>query len=146
MADSLNWDFNMDSFVGTFCISFDVPASKYLLVMQAAWVKIQNVMFITFLWWHPWEARFKSGFHIFFWDLVVPDIISWMTLEIYKWNLERVLANSFWGTHKSKTICSGQYKNIITGHRFCVVDQFFYIWYFSCETFLGLNTNYIDIN
>jgi hypothetical protein len=32
----------------------------------------------------PWEPRFKSGCHNSFWDLVVPDRISLMTLEIYK--------------------------------------------------------------
>ncbi len=31
--------------------------------------------------------EFKSGFHNSFWDLVVPDRIWWMTLEIIKWNL-----------------------------------------------------------
>ncbi len=41
-----------------------------------------------FSWWHPLEPRFKSGFHNSFWDLVVHDRISWMTLEIYKWKLE----------------------------------------------------------
>ncbi len=33
------------------------------------------------------EPRFKSGFHNSFWDYVVSDRLSWMTLEIYKWNL-----------------------------------------------------------
>ncbi len=47
---------------------------------------------VFFSWWHPWEPRFKSGFHNSFCDLVVPDRISWMTLEIYKWNL----GNEFW--------------------------------------------------
>ncbi len=63
-------------------------------------------MFITFSWWHPWEPRFKSAFHNSFWDYVVPDRIPWMTLELYKWNWERVLANSFSGIHKSKIFCS----------------------------------------
>jgi hypothetical protein len=31
---SLIWDLDMDSFVGTFFISFDVPVAKYLQVMQ----------------------------------------------------------------------------------------------------------------
>ncbi len=31
---TLNWDLDMDSFVGTFCISFDGPVAKYLHVMQ----------------------------------------------------------------------------------------------------------------
>ena len=84
---SLNWDLDMDSFVGTLYISFDGPVPKYLLVMQGAWVWIQGVIFNTFSWWHPWEPRFKSGFHNSFWDYLVPDRISWMTLELYKWNL-----------------------------------------------------------
>ena len=48
------------------------------------WVQIQCVMFITFSCLHPWEPRFKSGFHNSFWDYVVPDRIPWMTLELYK--------------------------------------------------------------
>jgi hypothetical protein len=31
---SLNWDLGMDSFVETFCISFDGPVAKYLPVIQ----------------------------------------------------------------------------------------------------------------
>ncbi len=31
---SLNWDLDMDSFVGIFCISFDGPVTKYFHVMQ----------------------------------------------------------------------------------------------------------------
>jgi hypothetical protein len=46
---SLNWDLDMDRFVGTFCISFDGPVAKYLLMMRGARVQIQGVMFITFL-------------------------------------------------------------------------------------------------
>ncbi len=83
---SLNWNLDVVSFVGTLCISFEGPVAKHLHVMQGAWVQTQGVMFITFSWWHPWEPRFKSGFHNSFWDYLVPDRISWMTLEIYKWN------------------------------------------------------------
>jgi hypothetical protein len=36
---------------------------------------------------HPWEPRFKSGFHNSLWDYVVPDRITGMTLELYEWNL-----------------------------------------------------------
>jgi hypothetical protein len=54
---------------------------------RGAWVQIQVVMFTTFSLWHPWEPRFKSGFHNSFWDYVVPDRIPWMTLELYEWNL-----------------------------------------------------------
>ena len=72
------------SFVGTLSISFDGPVAKCLPVMQGAWVQIQAVMLITFSWLHPWKPRFKSGFHNSFWDYLVPDRISWMTLEIYK--------------------------------------------------------------
>ncbi len=46
---------------------------------------------------------------VMLWDLVVPDRIPWMTLDKYKWNWERVLANSFSGIHKSKLICSASY-------------------------------------
>ncbi len=60
---------------------FSGPVTKYLLLRQVSWVQIQGVIFF------PWEPRFKSGFHNSFWDLVVPDRISWMALEIYKWNL-----------------------------------------------------------
>jgi hypothetical protein len=56
---------------------------------KGAWVQIQGVIFITFSWWHPWEPRFKSGFYNSFWDYIVPDRITWMTLELYKWNLGR---------------------------------------------------------
>ncbi len=63
-------------------------------------------MFMTYLLWHPWEPRFKSGFHNSFWDYVVPDRLPWMTLELYKLIWEQVLANSFSGTNKSKIICS----------------------------------------
>jgi hypothetical protein len=97
---SLNWDLDMDSFVWTLCISFDGPVAKYLLVMQ-------GMIFITFSWWHPWEPRFKSGFYNSFWDYLVPDRISWMTVEICKWNLGTSFGyNSFSGIHKSKIICS----------------------------------------
>jgi hypothetical protein len=34
---------------------------------RGAWVQLQFVMFITFSLWHPWEPRFKSGFHNSFW-------------------------------------------------------------------------------
>ncbi len=54
---------------------------------RGAWVHIQVVMFTTFSLWHPMEPRFKSGFHNSFWDYVVPDRITWMTLELYEWNL-----------------------------------------------------------
>jgi hypothetical protein len=73
--------------VGIICISIDGPVAKYLLEMLGAWVHTQGVMFITFSWWHPWEPRFKSGFHNSIWDYVVPDRIPWMSLELYKWNL-----------------------------------------------------------
>ncbi len=53
------------------------------------WVQILGVNFTIFSWWHLWGPWFKSGFHNSFWDYLVPDRISWMTLEIYKWN---------WGT------------------------------------------------
>ncbi len=63
--------------------SFDGPVTNCLLQTQGAWVLILSI----FSWGHPWKPRFKSSFHNSFWDLVVPGRISWMTLEIYKWNL-----------------------------------------------------------
>ncbi len=63
--------------------SFDGPMTNYLLHMQGSWVRMKCI----FLRGHPWEPRFQSGFHNSFWDIVVPKRISWMTLEIYKWNL-----------------------------------------------------------
>jgi hypothetical protein len=54
----------------------------------------------------PLEPRFKSGFHNPFRDLVVHGKISWMPLEIYKWNLGTKLANYFLGIHKFQIICS----------------------------------------
>ncbi len=63
--------------------SFDGPVTKYFLQMQGSWVQIPAVKFIIFSWWYPRGPRFKSCFHNSFWDYVVPDRISWMTLEIY---------------------------------------------------------------
>ncbi len=77
---------------------------------KGARVQIHDVLFITFSGWHPWEPRFKDGFHNSFWDYVVPDRIPWMTLELCKWIWERVLANSFSGIHKYKIICSAHGK------------------------------------
>ncbi len=68
--------------------SCDGPMTNYLIQMQGAYVRIQSI----FSRGHLWEPRFKSGFHNSFWDLVVPDRISWMTLEIYEWNF---LFNTF---------------------------------------------------
>ncbi len=71
---------------------FDDPVTKHLLLMQGSWVRIQGVKINSFSWWHPWEPRLgsKPFFHNSFWDLVVPDRISWMTLEICEWIWERV--------------------------------------------------------
>jgi hypothetical protein len=57
--------------------SFDGPVTNYLLQMQGAWVQLKCI----FSWGHPWEPRFQSGFYNSFWDLVVPDRISWKTLK-----------------------------------------------------------------
>ena len=84
---TLNWDLDMDSFVGTFSISFDGPVAKYLHAVQGGLSSNPGCYVNNFSLWHPWEPRFKSGFHNSFWDYVVPDRISWMTLELYKWNL-----------------------------------------------------------
>ena len=75
---SLNWDLDMDSFVGTLCTSFDGPVAKYLLVMQGAWVQIQIVMFITFSWWHPWSLGSNLVFIFLlglrsFWQTIMND-------------------------------------------------------------------------
>ncbi len=70
-------------FWGPSLTRFDGPVTNCLLQMQGAWVQIQCI----FSWGHTWKPRFKSGFHNSFWDLVVPGRISWMSLEIYKWNL-----------------------------------------------------------
>jgi hypothetical protein len=66
---------------------FGGPVTKNLPLNQGSRVQIQGVKF--FSWWLPGEPRFKSGFHNSFWNLVVPDRISWMTLKICKWNLGR---------------------------------------------------------
>ena len=55
----------------------------------------------------PLEPRFKSGFHNPFRD----QVVSWQNImnafgNIYKWNLETKLANSFLGIHKFQIICS----------------------------------------
>ncbi len=78
----------------TWTALWDHSASALLVQWQntcmwcrGAWVKFQVVMFTTFSLWHPWEPRFKSGFHNSFWDYVVPDGIPWMTLELYEWHL-----------------------------------------------------------
>ncbi len=42
-----------------------------------------SVNFIIFSCWHPWETRFKSGFHSFFWDFIC---------GIWKWGI----SSSFW--------------------------------------------------
>ncbi len=78
----LNWDLDMGRFVEMECISFDGPVANTCLWCQGACVQIQDVMFITFSRWHPWEPRFKSGFHNSFWDYLVPDRIPWVTLEL----------------------------------------------------------------
>ncbi len=78
--------------------------TKYLFLMQGPGFE-SRVWSLILL--HPWKTRFKSGFHHSFWDLVVPDRISRMTLEIYIYEIwERVLANSFSGIHNSTFICS----------------------------------------
>jgi hypothetical protein len=64
---------------------FDGSAeTKYLLLMQAARVRIHEVPFYIFSRWHSWEPRYESGFHISFWDYIFPKVDSRMTLEIYK--------------------------------------------------------------
>ncbi len=62
---------------------FGGPMSKYLELWQRSWVRILGVTFNFFSCWHPWETRFKSGFHSSFWDFLC---------GIYNWGM----AISFW--------------------------------------------------
>ena len=65
----------MDSFVGSLFISIGGPVAKYLLVMQGG-LSSNPVSYIDyFSCLHPWEPRFKSGFHNSFGDYVLPDRI-----------------------------------------------------------------------
>jgi hypothetical protein len=84
---TLNWDLDMDSFVGTFCIRCDGLVAKYLHVMQRGLSSNLGCYVYIFFIMTSLGARFKSGFHISFWDYVVPDRIPWVTLELYDWNL-----------------------------------------------------------
>ncbi len=105
--------------------SFDGPVTNCLLQMQGAWVQFQSI----FSWGPPWKPRFKSGFHNSFWDLVVPGRISWMTLEIYKWNLGTSFGNSFSGIHKSKVICSVDLWDLQAS----CLEIFFFFYYTACH-------------
>ncbi len=58
--------------------------SKYLVLMQESWVQNPGVKFNIFSCWHPWETRFKSGFHSSFWDLIC-GIWSWGKASSF-WN------------------------------------------------------------
>jgi hypothetical protein len=66
-----------------FISGLDGPMSKYLKLIQGSWVQILRVKFYIFSCWHPWETRFKSGFHSSFWDLIC---------GIWSWGM----ASSFW--------------------------------------------------
>ncbi len=57
--------------------------SKYIQLLQGSWVRILCVNFNIFSCWHPWETRFKSGFHSSFWDFIY---------GIWYWGM----ASSFW--------------------------------------------------
>ncbi len=59
------------------------PMSTYLQLVQGSWVRTLSVNFNNFSCWHPWETRFKSGFHSSFWDFIC---------GIWKWGM----ASSFW--------------------------------------------------
>ncbi len=61
------WGFSVSGFGG--------PMSK--------WIRIQSENLTYFSCWHPWETRFKSGFHSSFWDF---------KCRIWKWGM----ASSFW--------------------------------------------------
>ena len=80
---SLNWDLYINSFVEILSICFGGPLSKYLQLLQRSWVQILGVNCNIFSCWHPWETRFKSGFHSSFWDF---------KCRIWKWGM----ASSFW--------------------------------------------------
>ncbi len=80
----------MYSFVGSFYISFDGPVVKYLHVMQRGLSSnprcyVYNFFIITSL-----GASVQIWFHHSFWDYVVPDRITRMTLELMKFG------NEFW--------------------------------------------------
>ncbi len=64
---------------GFYVSGFDGPMSKNLLLMQG----VPGWKCIIFSCWHPWETRFKSGFHNFFWDFIC---------GIWNWGM----ASSFW--------------------------------------------------
>ncbi len=68
---------------GLYVTGFDGPMSKYFPLMQWSWVRILDVKFIIFSCQHPWETRFKSGFHSSFWDFIS---------GIWNWGM----ASSFW--------------------------------------------------
>jgi hypothetical protein len=55
----------------------------YVFLMQGSPVQILGVKYNIFSCWHPWETRFKSGFHRSFWDFICGI-----------WNSG--LASSFW--------------------------------------------------
>ncbi len=65
---------------GHYVTGFGSPMSKYLQLLQGSWMRI---FLNIFLCWHPWETRFKSGFHSSFWDFIC---------GIWKWGM----ASSFW--------------------------------------------------
>jgi hypothetical protein len=68
---------------GFYVSGFGGPMAKYLQLLQGSWVQILGVNFNMFSCWHPWETRFKSGFHSSFWDFIC---------GIWKWGM----ASSFW--------------------------------------------------
>jgi hypothetical protein len=77
---SLNWDLDMDSFVGTLCIRFDGPVARYLLVMQGDLSSNPRCFFQD-------GILLSLGSNLVFiipWDYFVPDRIPRMTLELYK--------------------------------------------------------------
>ncbi len=59
------------------------PMAKFLQLLQGSRVRILGEIFYIFSCWHPWQTRFKSGFHSSFWDFIC---------RIWKW----VMASSFW--------------------------------------------------
>ncbi len=79
--------------------SFGGPMSKYLELLQGSQFRILVVKFIVFSCWHPWETRFKSGFHSSCWDLIC---------GIWSWGV----ASSFWNYVIQISIRQVHFQNI----------------------------------
>ncbi len=78
-----NEDFTWAALWAHYAAGFNGPMLKILLLVQRFRVRILGVEFIYFSCWHPWETRFKSGFHSSFWDFICGT---------WNWGM----ASSFW--------------------------------------------------